>query len=214
MKEYRFSVSLPFLQNVWLLRFLFRWAYTWQRSFLPLFLWTICRKWVYKLDRNSLRYLMNNTELPSFKYLTRAEWEVLGTWKKGKIDSKIIHSSNPLANTVLSKALWRDHIRKGLKLGFLKAYLDCLSLFVACCLLHSIKSKNIQRETKILHRNYQCFKGIFLMYVRCYSYCIPTLWKVILLTSSILIKNQSYLTTCDSITKVLKHIGCFPLIYM
>lgn len=68
-----------------------------------------------------------------------------------------------------------DHIRKGLKLGFLKAYLDCLSLFVACCLLHSIKSKNIQRETKILHRNYQCFKGIFLMYVRCYSYCIPTL---------------------------------------
>lgn len=105
LKEYRFPVHFLFLHNVWLLRSLFRWALTWQWSFLAVFLWNICRKWVEKIDKNSLRYLMNNRELPPFKCLTRAEWEVLETWKKGQIDSKIIQCSNPLANTALCKAL-------------------------------------------------------------------------------------------------------------
>lgn len=67
------SSPFPFFAKVWLPHSLFRWLDTWQKSFLAVFLWNICRKWTEKLDRNSLRYLMNNRELLPFKCLTRAE---------------------------------------------------------------------------------------------------------------------------------------------
>lgn len=129
------QVSSPFpsLQNAWLLCSLFRWAHTWQRSFFGyIFVWNICRKWVEKLDRNSLRYLMNKRELLAFKCATRMR--SIRNLEKRKGWFKNNMRSNPLANAVPSKARYADHIGEELQLSFRGLCLDC---FPASLLLSS-----------------------------------------------------------------------------